>query len=541
MAGSTTTTTPAAKRHSLHEFPIAWTEIDGDDDDGDDAPPAIASPLLGGDVDLERQTSITTRISRFTRLRHDVICFYFTISYVFGAGILSLPFAFAHGGLVASSVVVVAITAMSTTAGAWLTSVCARAEAIIRPPGKIDSRSQKLHVNCTRQFEIGELFQIFYGKAWKEVWDVALLLYCMGGNWLFASIFANSVSASVLGHGTCDFSGGGFAWHMSSPCRNAYWASLALLAVIEAALVSFDLKDAWVVTVPLVFASVCVALLMFFTVTAAIRGWFLDEIHAEEPSYTYYHDCHAGQPIRAGNPPPYTCDVPLWLNIHGLASNLSTFVFAQLFQHGTPALLNLSGHKRRTPEIFVAALSSTCVLYIAIGVSCALYFGREAVPKMLTSAWVDYGTTPVQRMVAHVCVVYPAISVIPGLSVQVVTIANAWAERAPWRWMWRSSTTGEERSDDNKEVWGYVLLRYVFVAIACGLAAITNDVHNITNITGMLGFLIMLIAPCMLEISSRRQVLHGTVFDRRITSSPYVVLGITLFVLIPTTLWGMFL
>jgi len=559
------------RRHSVLQTSGEWEEGDDGDEEAErgaarppeeeEEAPALRAPLLD-----EQHHALVPKPTRFRRLRHDAVAWFYVVAYVFGAGVLSIPYAFAKSGLLAASLTMVVVTALSCATSTWVAESCARAEALTHADvarQQIDraaagGKTAKLRVS-SYQWEIGEMFQLFYGYAWRQVWDISLLIYATCGNWLYASVFANSVAASVS-TGCGSTSGHGrYAWDVALPCQHAYYGSLAAYFVFQCVLVSFDFKDAWVTQVAMVTMGIACVVLMAFTVTAAIFGWYLDAEEGHDPSKSYFHDCRAEAHIPADdNPPPYTCDVPIGFRASGFFANLSTFVFAQLFQHGAPALVGLCGHKSKAPEVFGAALSMTCGLYVWLGVSAALFFGEAAVPSMLTHGWVDYGHTRLQRLLARLIVVYPAISVTPGLVVQIVTLANAWADRTPWTWLWPDDV--DENGGDESgayvpptyrraSTWHHVTLRWLLVAMACTLAGVMSDTQKITAFTGLLGYLIMFIAPALLQIRSTSALraapniaTSDTMFTRPGLSHPAVAMGVlvlTLCVMIPATIAGM--
>ncbi len=60
----------------------------------------------------------------------------------------------------------------------------------------------------------------------------------------------------------------------------------------------------------------------------------------------------------------------------GFGLMFSTAVFSQLFQHSVPGLIRPLAQDQKVfvPKIFFYAILTTCLIYISIGVSCALYF-----------------------------------------------------------------------------------------------------------------------------------------------------------------------
>ena len=98
----------------------------------------------------------------------------------------------------------------------------------------------------------------------------------------------------------------------------------------------------------------------------------------------------------------------------GFGRCFATLVFAQSMQPAGPALAHDAARPRATRRIIVAALGTTCVLYLLLGSLVSLFF-RDATEKVATVNWLSYsGGLQVAPWWAHVVsrwvVVLPSIT-----------------------------------------------------------------------------------------------------------------------------------
>ena len=91
----------------------------------------------------------------------------FTRKYVIiccsGAGVLSLPSAFAKAGVFASSIFIVLISKLASITMAWSAEVCARSEAWVSAEDKMQCQGKVpvAAVKADRKFEMAEVCEVF--------------------------------------------------------------------------------------------------------------------------------------------------------------------------------------------------------------------------------------------------------------------------------------------------------------------------------------------------------------------------------------------
>ena len=111
----------------------------------------LTSPLLDDastvqtmDTEQEREllftpAALTQKMSGLRRVGEraapvagSVAAFAFTLNYIFGAGVLSLPHTVANAGVIGCAVFMIFTSLVSAVSMIWLTEVCGRAEALTR-------------------------------------------------------------------------------------------------------------------------------------------------------------------------------------------------------------------------------------------------------------------------------------------------------------------------------------------------------------------------------------------------------------------------
>ena len=84
----------------------------------------------------------------------------------------------------------------------------------------------------------------------------------------------------------------------------------------------------------------------------------------------------------ATGPPYYGKDVTWTLQTGGMGLLISSMCFSMLFQHSVPGLMAAvdPNQRKSVKHVFGAALISSALLYIVLGVTMALYFGASILP-----------------------------------------------------------------------------------------------------------------------------------------------------------------
>ena len=246
--------------------------------------------------------------------------FAFTINFIFGAGVLSIPYAFLNGGIVSAGLTLVVASVLSLITALWLFEIQARGQTIKAyraTTNQADAESSELlsppfRIFDSKQIEISELCQLFSGPKAKLLYDCSISLFASSSAWMYASISAVSLSKSFpiltkeAGNQTfdCDIAGhSGFLWKMSEArCYYDYLIYMAVFSLFQVYLIIIGIERLRMMQQ--VFT--VVGLIALFTMITTVLSAMAEEGLADLDSKTIVFD------------------------INGYGSVFSTFVFAQV-------------------------------------------------------------------------------------------------------------------------------------------------------------------------------------------------------------------
>jgi len=439
-----------------------------------------------------------------------------TINYIFGAGVLGVPYAMAHAGVVVSSLFLIFISSMSCIAMLWLVEVCARGEAwvaggaakTVDPSVDWSNTQASFHTSFTadeasnqrasmisdvvdekasmepyevtkRRFEVGELTAMFLGSNWRRAFDWSVTLFSIVSMWFYAVLFALSMADDFPLHFVapdgCDFSGGDI-WKTPAACRSVYWLYLTLFVALMLFMTTMDLSgQAWLQRSLTITAFVCVSIMVITVVVSMVTtpgGHMVEDVANYEKA-------------------------PMLFDIKGFGLAFPTFVFAQLCHHAVPGLVQLIDDKKACHRVFVCALSTTSSVYLVLGVLCACFFGKAAgshgINKVITLNWADYteGSSIYYNVVSYVVRMYPVVSVTAAFPLYANTLGSTWELMLPTK-----------MQGGNKVK---VLMRWASIAPCIIGAALLTDASTIISVGGLFGFIIEMVAPAGLSIVSKRR------------------------------------
>ena len=175
-----------------------------------------------------------------------LIAFAFTVNYIFGAGVLSIPYSVAHAGIVGSCIFMAFTAFLSSVSMIWLVGVCGRAEGILRSKEEdqldspmlksFGSREENEGVYAfrisRRRLEVNELTQIVLGTIPNYMYTASVTLFSISSMWFYGVIFSLSFTQTlplpfykdtynVWHHGSsCNFNEG--LGQVAPGCRETY-------------------------------------------------------------------------------------------------------------------------------------------------------------------------------------------------------------------------------------------------------------------------------------------------------------------------------
>eukprot|EP01089_Gocevia_fonbrunei_P001393 TRINITY_DN1128_c0_g1_i1.p1 TRINITY_DN1128_c0_g1~~TRINITY_DN1128_c0_g1_i1.p1 ORF type:complete len:442 (+),score=46.07 TRINITY_DN1128_c0_g1_i1:161-1327(+) len=312
----------------------------------------------------------------------------FVINYVLGVGILGMPYAFSQAGIILSLVFLGFITFITIVATMWIIETCSRAQALYTDDsgasqdekfiGTTDAYGS-LTINdvdsaprfeiTSKKFEMNELCGVFLGKWGKLAYEICLVLYMYGSLWSYTAVFASSMTdiAPILGDSKCNIYDSNTDW--TTKCELTYLIFVAIYACICLPLTCLDLTEQVIIQVFLCALRWAGLFVMYISVAVAM---------GKEP-YSDESDISG---------PPYIKDKTL-ADPNGFGIIFTTAVFSQLIQHSAPGLAQPIKDKKKVAWVFGGALTCTMILYMILGVLCALYFGSET-NQLATLNWSYY-------------------------------------------------------------------------------------------------------------------------------------------------------
>ena len=234
-------------------------------------------------------------------------------------------------------------------------------------------------------------------------------LYMVGVLWSFISVFASSLAATVplpwLEAGApCDiyksdvFGGG---------CITLYYWWVLTFAMLMAVLLALDLREQATFQCAMTLARLLVIVLMLGTLLLGERSDFGLSTDADADG--------------ASDAAPDAADDSAYPLVRwsGLPTMVPIGVFCQLFQIGVPSLLQPLGPKREFASVFGVALAATFLMYTALGLAAASFFGSDVDPACNLN-WQAYQS----RTVALIVALFPALDCLSVFPLNAVFLAN---------------------------------------------------------------------------------------------------------------------
>ncbi|GBG29068.1 Amino acid transporter, putative [Hondaea fermentalgiana] len=398
-----------------------------------------------------------------------VLLFAFTVNYIFGAGVLGIPYAVAHGGIIAASVTLVISSALGLLSMVWVLECQERANCFKGTTGIV---------------EFSTMCELFIGRKTRTLYEVSLTLFVLSSAWMYASIFSVSLAKSVpimSDSSQCDLASvKGFLWNVPhKSCWGDYLIYLGIFALLMSILVQTDLAKMKVLQLTFTCVGLFALFLMVITVGAAMPEDGFADIDTSLEVF----------------------------NASSFGAVFGTFVFAQLCHHGVPLLSHIPERRDIVRPVFVAVIGTTTSLYLVLGVMCAIFFGvvddvptPRPVNKLITLNWADYtagaaSAGPFAQAVSYYVRLYPAITCGAAFPLYAITLGNGW---------YHSYYGGETPPPGVGFSRRIFYLAATFPAIFC--AAFMADVSFMLILVGISAFIIAFFIPPSMQLQSRRIV-----------------------------------
>jgi hypothetical protein len=302
---------------------------------------------------------------------------------------LYIPWAFAQGGLLLTSIVLGAVLLQVYISASFVMEASARAQAIdlLKTDGSLP-RGYTLKIR-ERKYELSRLTEIFVGKVWTLFFSCTTLASLYGAMWAYSTIFANSFADKYpLG----DAQDGGYKIY------------IVMLTLVTVPLSCTSIVEQQWIQMAFVTARLVMTLLMIGTVATAYG--------ADEP--------HFGSQVGP------VSDIPL-AKPSNIVQVTMTCIFASSIQAFVPTIAKGSRSKTGIAQVFGAAATLTYISNLLLGILFALFFGQDQ-PDSANLNWVNYhgGTGEADpaawaTAISGYIVLSAAISVVPQYPLMAIT------------------------------------------------------------------------------------------------------------------------
>ena len=107
-------------------------------------------------------------------------------------------------------------------------------------------------------------------------------------------------------------------------------------------------------------------------------------------------------------------------------------IYSQIFHHSVPGLTHPLKNKAAAPRVFSGVLLTTMVLYSALGMTVAFYYGGY-IPQTCTIAWASYtgghdalgeSKPGWANFIGYLVVLFPPIDIISAFPLNAITLGN---------------------------------------------------------------------------------------------------------------------
>jgi amino acid permease len=457
--------------------------------------------------------------------------FAFTLNYIFGAGVLSLPFTIAKAGVIGSAIFMVFTAFLSTVSMIWLVEVCGRAEGMTRYQEELEleqtsgspvrtefiaDRPENQGVNLfrvsSRRLELNQLSTMILGYWPGVLYSISLCLYSLGSMWFYAVIFGRSLTETVppsflvQSGDHCDLS---MELHLTSEeCHHTYFFYLVVFLILTMFASLFELADQKKLQSGLsVLAMSCICIMITSLLVEAARHPYVVVTTGPSPAPSTNVSFADGSDDSLGYEPPV-----IGISIANFGGAFMNFVFAFMAHAGVPGLVQLMENKKQAPKTFAGAMSTACVIYLILGTSAALYFGLgpDGIKSLITLDWYNFNGNGdphstgnlFTKALSYTVRLYPCVSVSSAFVLYADTLASS------MRVLFFENPDGQLVK---------VGSRWVIIWLSIAGAAFMIKIDVIVGVCGLFGVNLVMIFPSLLQLYSKKQC--DALFDR--SRTPY--------------------
>ena len=247
-------------------------------------------------------------------------------------------------------------------------------------------------ITVRRKFEVVELCEIFFNKWVKILYLIILSIYCFLASWSFATVAGSSWALNVPYHfGKVQQCEGDPFHHSVLPteesCRNAYYFSLFIFAMLVVFLSLLDLKEQAVIQMIL-------GLMRFLTVGAIIVYSLANIAEGGDGCIATYtnasnYSADAFMPLQNATLHTSSKDIFLRFDIKSWLTALPIFTYAFILHQGLASLTHPIKQKRYLWYLNLAMFSTALFCYLTLGIIVPLWF-KASIQETVTLNFVSF-------------------------------------------------------------------------------------------------------------------------------------------------------
>ena len=461
-----------------------------------------------------------SRVSVGSRKFSVPVAICFTVNYVMGTGFLTMPYAFAHTGILIGLICLLVIGICAVISKDYVLETMARAE--IKSQGGLESPAlQKLrkerfkgltdssqnftdlsrgraasadfdlnenesqterliesnsnnntYTSITtdnyssvisiedQKIEIPSLCELYLGDTGRFLYCFFLGLYIYGTLWVYTSVFASTAEAVIpIFDNEYDF-----------------YIYVGVFALIVVPLTCLELTEQIHVQV---IMSICRFLMVFLMVVTTLAATWGSK-QSDEIFGTPKNE-NVGNTFYSSNG---------WKNLYLL---IPIVTYAYIYHHSLPGLSHPVEEKAKLGFIFNVTFLLCGLFYAILAATLAAYFGSE-MQKQSNLNWIHYEGTDniyLRWMISKFILLFPALDVVSAAPLNGITLGNN---------LFAAFYKSEKSMTEKSKVLAFRLLASIPPILG---ALIARDISKITDFTGIAGIIITFIFPSLLQWYSR--------------------------------------
>jgi len=415
----------------------------------------------------------------------------FSVNYIVGTGFLTLPSAIFKSGLLLGTCIVLFTGLLANLAMECLLEAMARAVPLLEHRRRIGAQlpvvvdqieygavreteseeiNDKEKDNTTHnvstkideevklvvgdeRIELPALCELYLGEKGKTAYMMIICIYIVITLWSFAVIVGQTFAMALPLSDEPD----------NEAYKYSYWFYLSVYGVAVTFLATQEMSGPIMAMVNLGFfiGRLATVVFMVFTLLVAISHDTSDDDGVFVPS--------APTPM---------------IDSTGVLITLPISLFAMIFHHSIPTLSEPAIHKSQVSEYFTTTLVIVTIGYLFISLPAAIYFGAD-VKDCVSLNWVSYNPSyyaPLAAFIRNMIIFFPAFSLLSSYPLMCITLSN------------NILSFGVPFPE--------TVVRLIAAVPPLLFAAIGTDLTTVAAIGGVLGFLIALIFPVLLQRAS---------------------------------------